>query len=140
MLLGQLARVLEARGCDNYEDEIQKLPEDCRDNYNNLYDCRRGLEGLVKMTKDFFSKEYDPNTQMYRYEKARGESTKNHDKDSEDISNSGVILFDTDQYGFNQGELMDYFLNKLCPGNPWLFHRHRRPSKAFSIHGAVSFR
>ena len=52
ILLGQLARVLDARGCDNYEEELQKLPEECQ-NYHDLlkkgvmfiiimHDCRRG--------------------------------------------------------------------------------------------------
>ena len=36
ILLGQLARVLDARGCDNYEEELAKLPEECRNNYNDL--------------------------------------------------------------------------------------------------------
>ena len=151
ILLGQLARVLDARGCDNYEEELQKLPEECQNNYNDLlekgvmyiivmYDCRRGLEGLVEMTRDFFTKEWDPNTEMFRYEKKRGESSKNHDKDSEDISNSGVILFCTDEYGFNPGTLMEYYLSKLCPTNESLFQRHRKPSKAFSLHDAKSSR
>ena len=142
---------MNARGCDNYEEELQKLPEKCRNNYNDLlqkavmyivvmYDCRRGLEGLVKMTRDFFAKKWDPNTEMFRYEKTRGEGSKNHDKDSEDVSNSGVILFSTDQYGYNPGELMEYYLSKLHATNQSLFQRHKRPSKAFSLHDAKSSR
>ena len=151
IIFGNLARVLNARGCDNYEEELQNLPQECRNNYNELlqlavmyivvmFDCRRGQEGLIEMTKHFFTKKWDPNTEMFRYEKTRGEKSKNHDTDSEDIENSGVILFTTDQYGYNPGELMEYYLNKLHPVKESLFQRHRRPSKRFSLHDAASSR
>ena len=151
IIFGNLARVLNARGCDNYKDELQKLPEECRNDYNDLlqlavmyivvmFDCRRGQEGLIAMTKDFFTKKWDPNTEMFRYEKTRGEKSKNHDTDSEDIENAGVILFTTDQYGYNPGELMEYYLTKLHPVKDSLFQRHRRPSKRFSLHDSMSSR
>ena len=151
IIFGKLARVLNARGCDNYQEELLTLPEECQNNYNDLlqlavmyiivmYDCRRGQEGLVELTKYFFEKKWDPNTEMFRYEKTRGEQSKNHAQDSEDIENSGVILFSTDQYGYNPGELLEYYLSKLHPVKDSLFQRHRRPSKRFSLHDALSSR
>ena len=150
-LFGHLLRVLNARGCDEYEEMLQNLPESCRENYNDLlhkavlyivvlFDCRRGQEGLAAMNKDFFSKEWDENTQKFRYEKAKGEASKNHQADSEDLSNTGIILFETDEFGYNPGELMEFYLNKLHPKNPALFQRVRWISKKFTLNSADSYR
>ena len=109
ILFGHLQRVLNARDCHEYEYMLQNLPEKCRDNYHDLlqkavlyivimFDCRRGLEGLAAMDRNFFSKEWDETTQKFHYEKTKGETSKNHQADSEDLSNSGIILFETDEF------------------------------------------
>ena len=90
------------------------------------------------MDKGFFSKEWDENTQKFRYEKKMGEASKNHQSDSEDLSNSGIILFDSDEFGYNPGELMEIYLGKLHPENPALFQRGRKISKKFGLHTASS--
>ena len=67
ILFGNLLRVLNAKDDQEYDLMIQNLPEACRENYHDLlqkaimyivilFDCRRGLEGLAAMNKDFFSK------------------------------------------------------------------------------------
>ena len=145
ILFGQLLRVLNARDCHEYENELQNLPENCRENYHDLlqkavmyivvmFDCRRGQEGLAALNKDFFSKEWDENTQKFRYEKAMGEASKNHQDDSEDLSNSGIILFEADEFGYNPGELMEFYQKKLHPKNPALFQRVKWISKKFTLH------
>ena len=150
-LFGHLLRVINARDCHEYEHMLQNLPAKCRDNYHDLlqkgvmyilimFDCRRGLEGLAAMDKDVFQKQWDENTQRFRFEKTKGEASKNHQNDSEDISNSGIILFDTDEYGYNPGELMEFYLSKLHPKNPALFPRQRMISKRFNLHTAYSTR
>ena len=149
ILFGHLLRVVNARDCHEYEHMLQNLPEKCRNAYHDLlqkavmyilvmFDCRRGQEGLAALNKDFFSKAWDENTQKFRYEKARGEASKNHHTDSEDLSNSGIILFDTDEFGYNPGELMEFYLGKLHPANPALFQRPRIVSKKFNLHAASS--
>ena len=105
-----------------------------------LYDCRRGQEGLVNMTKDFFTKVWDDNTQLFHYEKTRGQSSKNHDADSEDLSNSGIILFSEDEFGYNPGQLMEFYLSKLHEENTALFQRARPVGKQFSLHEPKSSR
>ena len=85
------------------------------------------------MDKDFFSKEWDENTQKFRYEKTRGESSKNHGSDSEDLSNSGIILFHTDEFGYNPGEIMEIYLSMLHPDHAALFQRVRLPTKKFTL-------
>ena len=151
ILFGHLLRVLNARDCHEYEYMLQNLPQNCRDKYHDLlqksvmyivimFDCRRGLEGLAAMDKNFFSKEWDENTQRFRYEKKQGEASKNHQNDSEDITNSGIILFDTDEFGYNPGQLMDFYLSKLHPNNPALFPRQRVISNRFNLHSAYSTR
>ena len=148
-LFGHLLHVLNARGCDEYEELLQRLPESCRKNYNDLlqkavmyivimFDCRRGQEGLAALNKNFFHKEWDDNTQKFRYEKSKGEISKNHQKDSEDLSNTGIILFETDEFGYNPGELMEYYLSKLS-GNTALFQRVRGISKKFTLESASSY-
>ena len=149
ILFGHLLRLLNAQNDLEYEALLQKLPEQCQKNYHALlqkavlyivvmFDCRRGQEGLSAMNKDFFSKEFNESTQMFYYEKTRGEASKNHGSDSEDISNSGIILFDTDEYGYNPGELMEIYLNMLNPEQTALFQRVRVPSKKFNIRDAPS--
>ena len=67
VLFGHLQGVLNARDCHEYEQMLQNLPEKCRDNYHDLlqkavmyivimFDCRRGLEGLAAMERNFFCK------------------------------------------------------------------------------------
>ena len=148
ILFGHLQGVLNARDCHEYEQMLQNLPEKCRDNYHDLlqkavmyivimFDCRRGLEGLAAMERNFFCKKWDENTQKFRYEKTQGEASKNHQSDSEDLENSGIILFDTDQYGYNPGELMEFYLSKLHPDNSALFQQPRLISKKrFNLHTA----
>ena len=149
ILFGHLLRVLNAKDDQEYDIMLQNLPEACRENYHSLlqkavmyvvvmFDCRRGQEGLAAMDKDFFSKEWDENTQKFRYEKTRGESSKNHGSDSEDLANSGIILFDTDEFGYNPGEIMEIYLNMLHPEQMALFQRCRQPSKKFILRTASS--
>ena len=149
ILFGHLHRVLNAKDEQEYEYMLQNLPEACRENYHELlqlavmyiivmFDCRRGQEGLAEMNKDFFSKEWDENTQMFHYEKTMGEASKNHASDSEDLSNSGIILFDTDEYGYNPGELMEIYLSMLHPEQMALFQRVRQPTKKFTLRTASS--
>ena len=149
ILFGKLLRVLNARDCSEYETELQTLPESCRASYHDLlqkavmyivvlFDCRRGQEGLSRMNKDFFTKKWDELTQKYRYEKTMGEKSKNHHNDSEDIANAGIILFSTDQYGYNPGEVMDAYLSRLHPDNEALFQRGKWITKKFTLHAPSS--
>ena len=63
-----------------------------------LFDVRRGQEGLVALTKEFYEKK--SSGKFTYYQKKRGEISKNHKTDSEDIRNSGLIPFHEDEQGF----------------------------------------
>ena len=66
---------------------------------------------------------------------AKGESSKNHKHDSENLGKSGIIPVKKDKYGYNPGELMVLYLEVLNPKNDRLFQRPQRTNaKWFDIH------
>ena len=58
-----------------------------------LYDCRRGRESLVDLKKDSYERAHNDALGRSYWRKIRGELTKNHRKDTEDVRNSGIIPF-----------------------------------------------
>ena len=82
------------RGTPAYEDNIEKLPDQCKKRFHymlqasaqfliTLLDIRRGREGLIKLTKDHYTKRYSRKKDMYYYCKTRGESSKTHQRDDD---------------------------------------------------------
>ena len=143
-LLGNLLQVLQSIGTDAYLENLAKLPESCRNNYHEvlmksivyvviMFDVRRGQEGLVELPKDLYQKEVGIN-QMEIFVKTVGEASKNHKMDNEDLDNAGVILCHEDEFGFNPGKLLEYYLSKLNPKNKWLFQKPHIVCKRFSLH------
>ena len=86
------------------------------------------------MKKDCYIKKHDDGLKITYFEKTRGEATKNHLKDVENVSLSGIIPFHTDEFGYNPGQLFGYYLATLNPQNENLFQRPLVPSKNFDIH------
>ena len=64
-----------------------------------IFDVRRGQEGLISLTTDFYEKMSSGKFTFYR--KKRGEMTKNHRTDDEDIRNAGLIPFHEDEQGLH---------------------------------------
>ena len=58
-----------------------------------LYDCRRGQEGIEHIKKDAYKKKHNSVVGLDFWCKARGELSKNHRLDTEDLNDSGIIHF-----------------------------------------------
>ena len=57
-----------------------------------LWDVRRGCEGLRELTKLHYDKYYEPESKTYVHAKIRGEVSKNHKSDIEELANSSISL------------------------------------------------
>ena len=64
----------------------------------------------------------------------KGEETKNHKVDSEDLSQAGMILFHEDKYGYNPGEFLSYYIKSTSSKLDRLFQKPQRKAKWFDIH------
>lgn len=147
ILFGKVLKVLECRGTDAYDDALEQLPDNYQDTYHELlqmsvifsimsFDIRRGREGLCKMTKDTYVKKFNDNLNMHYYLKTRGELSKNHQADSEDLQNAGIIPFfeDGETHGYNPGRLMEFYLETLHENCNRLFQRPNEIRFKFDIH------
>jgi hypothetical protein len=91
-LFGSLLAVWDARGTDDYEDAVAKLPAEFRDSYHDLwqmavmyivimFDVRRGREGVSEIRKDAYEKQTNSVTGLHFFQKVVGELSKNHQND-----------------------------------------------------------
>ena len=73
-----VTNVFNFRGTDEFMLEVEKLPAEYQTNFQKwlhmcvqflicLFDMRRGSEGLRKLTKTHFVKEYDEELDLYYY-------------------------------------------------------------------------
>ena len=76
----------------------------------------------------------DEDTQARFYKKVRGEYSKNHKTDSENLmALGGIIPFANNALNFSPGLYLERYLEKLQPNFEYLFARAQRPNKAFNI-------
>jgi hypothetical protein len=69
------------------------------------------------------------------YFKVLGERSKNHQMDSEEIENAGIIPYQMDPKAqLNPGLFYELYLGLLNSNCPRLFQRARRSSETFNIH------
>ena len=69
------------------------------------------------------------------YFKVLGERSKNHQNDSENIENAGIIPYQMDpNTGLNPGLFFELYRGLLNSNCPRLFQRARRSSETFNIH------
>ena len=90
--------------------------------------------GLANLKKDTYIKRFDECLKIEFYEKVKGELTKNHQNDNEDVSSAGIIPFHADQFGYNPGRLIEIYMSSLNERNENLFQRPLEASKKFDIH------
>jgi len=132
------------RGTPAFEENIAKLPFSCRKRFHymlqasaqflmTLLDCRRGRKGLVKLTKDHYKKCYSRKHDLYYYSKTKGEVTKNHQRDDENIGTSGIIPFQENKFGCNPGKTLELYLSILHPKFDKFFQKPRVEAKNFSL-------
>lgn len=144
-LCQNVVTALERRGEDDYQEKLMKIPSEFRNCYHKLLqyaaqiivmlmDCRRGREGLEDLKKSTYCKEYDPTSDTSFFVKTCGEKSKNHQTDSENLKQAGIIHFSQSAHGFNPGKTYEFYLNSLHEDNVYLFQRPRRPSKEFDLH------
>ena len=144
-LLGVLSNLFELDENDpTYEENLSQIPDEFQDSYHYLAQygaiyvintqlVRRGNEGIDKLKTDHFELLEDENTGQQYYKKVLGEVSKNHQSDSEDLRQGGVILFEENSYGFNPGLFFHLFLSKLDKKAPFLFMRPIRSKKSFNL-------
>ena len=86
-----------------------------------ILDVRRGREGLADLSKDSYSLCHQEGLQFFK--KSRGEGSKNHQSDSEDLGNNGIISFAQGSHGFNPGLLLSFHLEHLNSGCNLMFQK-----------------
>ena len=74
-----------------------------------------GNEGLDCLLKTAYEKAYYPKGNYAVFRKVIGEASKNHQAGSEDLTNSGLIPFCANEFGFNPGALLETYLEVLNP-------------------------
>ena len=130
-----------ARGTPEYEEKLSTLPAEYHKNFHYLlqyaavyivitYDVRRGREGIADIKVDAFASADQEGLKFFH--KSKGEASKNHARDDENLENGGIIPFLNDQH-FNPGAIFEYYLTMLPKDCPYLFPRPRRQSKSFDI-------
>ena len=92
--------------------------------------CRRGLEGIEFLTKEHFG-QYEFEGLKY-WKKIKGESSKNHPRDSEDLRKGSFMLHEENDFGFNPGAYFELWLSKTDTSQ-FMFCTPKQPSKQFKI-------
>ncbi len=88
-----------------------------------LADLRRGREGLAELQKDHFEKKVDHETGQHYFQKTKGELSKNHRTDKENMENTGLIIKTDNMSEFDPGLLFEIYCSSLNPDNDFLFQR-----------------
>lgn len=88
-----------------------------------LSDLRRGREGLAELRKDHFEKKVDHETGQHYFQKTKGELSKNHRNDKENLDNNGLIIKTDNHSEFDPGLLFEIYCSSLNPDNAFLFQR-----------------
>ena len=126
-----------------YDDILTRIPEEIHDKFHFYaqYGCmmiimsffaRRGREGMADLKiSDFEIITDDFGNRFYR--KNRGELSKNHRTDSEDLDIGGLITFEVNAEGLSPGLYMKDFIGKLNKNCEYIFQRPARASKLFDI-------
>ena len=89
------------------------------------------------MHRDMFAKESSSEDGFEYFKKAKTEISKNHQVDRcQDVDAGGIIPFQSDEYGWNPGKLLQSYLSCLPPLDgdtlPFLFLRPRRVCGKFN--------
>ena len=131
----------EARNELEYQEALDQLPPMWRSKFAELLcftiqymittmDIRRGQEGIQNMPKNFYEKHEEGGLKFFA--KARGEATKNHPVESQNLDNSGLILFhQSKNVPYSSGRLFELYVNSLNPKNNRLFQRMREQGSHF---------
>ena len=125
---GDLTKFLETKDLKH----LCSLPQDYKDHpvkllqYSVIFsiiilDVRRGREGLADLPKDCYTLCREESFQFFK--KSRGEGSKNHQSDSENLGNNGIIAFCQGSHGFNPGLLLRIHLDHLNPDCPNMFQK-----------------
>ena len=89
-----------------------------------------------RTSKTAYEKAFYPKGNYPVFRKVIGEASKNHQAGSEDLTNSGLIPFCANEFGFNPGALLETYLEVLHPEYEFMFQRPRRAGKNFNINTA----
>ena len=89
---------------------------------------RRGREGVDLLKKTDIGIFEHPKVGRY-YQKIVGESSKNHQMDSEILEAGGIIMFKVNNFGLDCGKYLEDYIAKLDPTCEFLFPRPLRQSK-----------
>ena len=127
----------------SYETLLEKLPEQIHDSFHYYaqygamlvimhFLARRGREGMAQLKKDDFRIIEDENGDRF-YKKVRGELTKNHRTDSENLELGGLIPFTVTPENFSPGLYLKDFIGKLHKNCDFIFQKPARESKKFHI-------
>ena len=144
-MIGKVQRVMEAREAKDefeYQDALEELPFEWRHSYPELLcfivqymvtilDIRRGQEGIQHLTKDFYEKREENGIKFFA--KAIGGKSKNHPIKSQNLENSGIIMYHS-HGSYNPGRVYELYLNSLNPSNPKLFQRYKENCGKYSMH------
>ena len=128
----------------SYEQLISTIPENfIKDiHYIALYGAivlitqflaKRGREEIDSYEKTDFDLREDEDGNRF-YKKIVGRRSKNHQKDSENVEETGgLILFEPTPENLSPGQYLHDFFEKLSPKSNSLCQRPRRKSKHFDI-------
>ena len=128
---------------ESYEELIKQLPEEIQGKFHYYaqygamliimqFMARRGREGMAKLKKTDFEIIEDENGERF-YKKVRGELTKNHRVDSENLDIGGIITFQVSPEGLSPGLFLRDFINKLNPSCEFIFQKPAQESKKFKL-------
>ena len=129
----------------SYDELLSKIPNEKQENIHYLalygaimlitqYLAKRGREEIDQYRKTDFELLEDDQGNRY-YKKIVGRNTKNHQKDSENVEETGgIIPFSPTPEGLSAGQYLHDFLEKLSPKSDFLCQRPCRKSKSFKIH------
>ena len=75
----------------------------------------------------------DEETGMKYYKKTKGELSKNHREDSENMDNGGTMNFEENSVGFNASLFLQLFISKQHPDAQFFFSQPQRAKKDFRL-------
>ena len=128
---------------ESYEELIKQLPEEIQGKFHYYaqygamliimqFMARRGREGMAKLKKTDFEIIEDENGERF-YKKVRGELTKNHRVDSENLDIGGIMTFQVSPEGLSPGLFLRDFINKLNHSCEFIFQKPAQESKKFKL-------
>lgn len=144
---------LEARGTDEYDEKLSKVPPELHNKLNSvlqwiammqlvLFECRRGGENIDQLRKKDF-KEFEDAVKKFKYIKHDStEKDKNHQQGT-NSSVYGCIPFLDFADNFNPGKIFSFYLKCLPDESTkegveggFLFPKPRQQSKKFDMHNS----